>query len=144
MANRTALILGQSYSFTDAKVVIAGVEMFSASAINVTESQEKTNNYGLGNNPVSRGRRKKEYDVSFDLSLKDVERLKVIIPGGSLNDLPISVASIILDNGVDAKHRFDLTGFEFSSDGLEISLDDTESRRTYTGICADLISTKLL
>ena len=143
MANNTALILGQSYSFVDAKVTVLGVELFSPSNIVATETQAKTNNYGSGNRPVSRGRAKKEYEVSFDLSLKDTERLKVLSPTGMLTDLPIGIASILLDNGVDAKHRIDLTGFEFGSDGVEMAQDDTEARRTYDCMCADIVSQKL-
>ena len=143
MANNTALINGQSYSFVDAKVTILGVELFSASNIVATETQVKGNNYGSGNRPMSRGRGKKEYEVSFDFSLKDVERLKVLSATGMLTDLPVGTASILLDNGVDAKHRFDLIGFEFGGDGLEIALDDTEARRTYDCMCADIISQKL-
>ena len=139
MANKTANILGQSYSFVDATVTVLGLELFSPSAINVTETQAKTNNYGNSDKPISRGKGKKEYTVSFDLSLKDVERLKALIPGGSLNDMQANVATILLDNGTN-KHRITLLAFEFASDGLEISLDDTESRRTYDGICSDMIS----
>lgn len=142
MANGTALILGQEYSFVDAKLTVLGIELFSCSNIKAIETQEKTNNYGMQARPVSRGRGKKEFEVSFDLSLKDVERLKVLLPGLNLTDIPAGVASVILNNGIN-KHRIDLIAFEFSSDGIEFADGDTEARRTYDGICADIIMTKL-
>jgi len=143
MANKTANILGQEYSFVDATFTVLGTEMFSLSAFTATEAQAKVNNYGSSNKPVSRGRGKKEYTVSVDLSHKDVERIKAIIPGGSLNDMPAGVATLILDNGVDSKVSFTLLAFEFASDGIEIAMDDTEARRSYDCICSDIIYVKL-
>jgi hypothetical protein len=143
MANNTALVLGQEYSFVDLKLTIFGVELFSCTDFTAEETQEKTNNYGNGNRPFSRGRKQKEYNVSIDLSLKDVERLKVLSPTGSLTDLPVGTAIALLDNGVDAIHSFTLPGFEFNSDGIKTSQGDTESRRTYDCICADIISKKV-
>lgn len=138
-----ANILGQAYSFADAKVTIAGIECFSVSNIVATNTQTKTNNYGSSPRPVSRGRGKKEYEASFDLSLKDTERIKAIIPTGDLTDLPATTAIILLDNGVDGKHQFTLPFFEFGDDGIETTQDDTEAKRTYSGIMSDLISVKL-
>jgi len=140
--NGTVLILGQSYSFTDLKLTIMGIELFSCSSVTAKETQEKTNNYGSQAKPVSRGRGKKEYEVSLDLQLKDTERLKSLIPGGSLNDMPPSAAILLLDNGTN-KHQFSLLAFEFAEDGLEIAIDDTESRKSYAGICSDIVSVKL-
>ena len=142
MADGTVLINGQAYSFTDLKLTILGVELFSCTQITAKENQEKTNNYGSQSKPTSRGRGKKEYEVSLDLQLKDVERIKALIPGGSLNDMPPNMAKALLDNDTN-KHEFSLLAFEFATDGLEMSLDDTEARMSYTGICADIISNKL-
>lgn len=142
MAAGTALILGQEYSFVDAKFTVFGIELFSCSNFVATETQEKTNNYGMQGRPVSRGRGKKEYECSVDLSLKDVERLKALTPLLNLTDIPFGFATLTLDNGVN-KHQIILTAFEFKSDGIEISSDDTEARRTYEAICADIEMLKL-
>jgi len=140
----TALINGQSYSFVDIKLTLFGIECFSCTNLTAKETQPKPNNYGNSNKPVSRGRGKKEYEVSLDLSLKDVERLKAISPTGMLTDIPAAISNILLDNGVDAKHRFDLIAFEFSSDGIEAAEDDSEMKMSYDCICAEIVSTKLL
>jgi len=142
MANNVCMINGTAYSYKDAKLTIAGLEMFSVSNIKATVTQEKTNNYGAGANPVSRGRGKKEYDTSFELSLKDVEKLQLISPTGLLIDMPMTNAIVLLDNGFDKKEIV-MSYFEFKDDGIEAGLDDTEMKRTYAGICADLIINKL-
>ncbi len=142
MEKNKCMILGQAYSFADAKLTIAGLEMFSVSSVTATESQTKANNYGTGEYPASRGRGVKESEVSFDLSLKDVERLAILSPTGILTDLPMSISTLLLDNGVD-KHEFTFLAFEFTSDGIEFAKDDTESRRSYSGICSKIESKKL-
>jgi len=138
-----ANILGQAYSFADAKLTVAGIELFSVSNIVMTVTQEKANNYGQGSKPVSRGRATKQYEASFDLSLKDTERLRAIIPTSDLTDLPATAAILLLDNGIDGKHEFTATFFEFTDDGIEATQDDTEMKRTFGGIMSDLISRKL-
>lgn len=142
MADNVCLINGVSYSFTDIKLTVAGQELFSVSNVVAKVTQEKTNNYGSGSKPVSRGKGKKEFETSLELSLKDVQKLQVLSPTGLLIDLPMSSAIVLLDNGTD-KTRIVMTFFEFNDDGLEAAADDTEMRRTYGGICADIIITKL-
>ena len=141
MANQ-ALILGQEYSFVDGKLIIAGVELFSCTTLKIVEKQTKTNNAGNSDRPVSRGRGLKEYEISFDLSLKDIERLKILSTTGMLTDLPMTQAIWLLNNGVN-KHETIATGFEFQSDGIEMATGDTESRRTFDGICGAIESTIL-
>jgi hypothetical protein len=49
------LINGTAYDFSQIIVTILGVPVASVSSIEYSEEQEKTNNYGAGNRPVSRG-----------------------------------------------------------------------------------------
>ena len=142
MADNICLINGKSYSFSDLKLTIAGQELFSASNVVGKVTQAKTNNYGSGNKPVSRGRGKKEFETSFELSLKDVEKLQTLSPTGLLVDLPMTSAILLLDNGTDKKEIV-FSFFEFADDGIETSMDDTEMKRTYDGTCADIIINKL-
>jgi hypothetical protein len=143
MAQNTALINGQEFSFVDWSVQIGGVEIFGCTNIVATETQEKTNNYGLGAKPTSRGRGKKEYEVTFDMELKDKRRIATALSAsGSLNDVPAVPVVILGDNGVN-KHRITLTAFEFSSSGVEVAEDDTRTSRSYPGICADIVEENL-
>jgi hypothetical protein len=70
------LINGQAYDFTQIQVTIGGVSIVSASAVTYTETQEKVNNYGQGNEPVSRGHGIKERTGSIDISMTDIEVLR--------------------------------------------------------------------
>ena len=137
-----ANINGNAYSFVDAKITIAGIELFSATNIVAKLTQDKTNNYGNQPEPQSRGRGKKVYESSFDFSLKDIQKLKALIPSQNLTDLPVSTCVIFLDNGTD-QYEITLPFFEFSEDGLEMSDGDTEARKTYAGIMSDIIFQQL-
>jgi len=141
MAN-IAIVNGQEYSFVDLKATFLGIEIFSLKDITAKETQEKTNNYGNGTYPVSRGRGKKETEFSCSLGLKDRERLQALSITGLLTDLPIGTLTLLLDNGIN-KHKFTLVAFEFGSDGIEMSDGDTESRMTITGVFGQLISEKI-
>lgn len=136
------MVNGVAYSYKDAKLTIAGLEMFSVSNIVGKVTQEKTNNYGSGSLPVSRGRGKKEFECSFELSMKDTEKLQKLSPTGLLIDLPTTNAIVHIDNGTD-KTEFVMSFFEFNDDGLETALDDKEMKRTYAGICGNIIKTVL-
>jgi hypothetical protein len=142
MSKQKALILGKAYSYSDAKLTLYGIEIFSCTQITATVTQEKRNNPGMGDKAASRGRGIKNYEVSFDLSEKDVERLAAQSPTEDLTDLPMTTGIILLDNGTD-KVSFQLVAFEFGSDGLEGAVEDTEFKRSFGGICADIIRTKL-
>lgn len=142
MSKQKALILGQAYSFSDAKLTLWGIDIFSCTQITATNTQEKRNNPGMGDKPASRGRGIKNYECSFDLSEKDVERLAAISPTGDLTDLPMTTGFLILDNGTD-KVKFTFKAFEFGSDGIEASVEDTEFKRSFPGICSDIVRTIL-
>ena len=137
-----ANINGQAFSFVDIRLTIMAQELFSCKNVVAKETQEKTNNPGNQPQPVSRGRGKKEYEASFDLSLKDVLKLKRLVLSGKLTDLPIGECLIFLDNGVE-QYEILLPFFEFTEDGLEIADGDTEAMRTYPGIMSDIVFTEL-
>jgi hypothetical protein len=135
-------ILGQEYSFIDNKLTINGVEMFSVSNVSITESQEKTMNFGAGAHAVSTGKQKKIVEFSFDLSLKDIERLMLLFPLLNVTDLPEVLITYFMNNGTN-KHLWVITGAHLTSDGVETALDDTEARRTYSGVAAKVTHQRL-
>ena len=137
MDKQKCLILGQAYSFADLKLTLWGVEMFSPTAIVAKVTQEKKNNPGMGTKPASRGRGIEVFDVSFDLSEKDVQRLTPLAPGGMLHNLPPTPGILLGDNGTD-KVEFTLTAFEFQTDGVDTAVEDTELKQSFVGICAGI------
>ncbi len=83
-----ALINGQAYDYTQIIMSVLGVPVAGVTSINYTEEQEKTNNFGAGNRPVSRGRGAIEASGSIELSMNEIEALRDAAPSGSMLKIP--------------------------------------------------------
>ena len=135
--NQQVLINGKAFSAADMSILVAGISLASISSLTITETQEKTNNKGFSDEPVSRGRSGKEYECSMDIAYKDVIKLRNLTPTGSLLDVPMFEILGILDNGSDIS-RIRVKSCEFTNDGLEVSEGDTEIKRTFDLIIAGI------
>jgi hypothetical protein len=60
-------INGTNYSWADITLILFGVPVTGIAEISYSAKQEKTNNYGFGTEPVSRGVGNVEYDASITL-----------------------------------------------------------------------------
>ena len=138
-----AIINGRSYSYSNIGIVIGGVQVITASAINYEVSQEKTNEYGLGPEPVLRGEGVKEYSASIELSFNEIqllrEKAKVLNPlsDGSLVDLPPFTIVVLYNNG-EKIVRHKLLGCEFTKDGVSGSQGDTNLKYSLDLIVAKI------
>jgi len=126
------LINGQAYDYVSITPLALGVPLPSISAINYTSEQTKENNYGTGNEPVSRGRGAKTYTASFDISMNDTEALRDAAPNGNLLDIPPFDFVIVFGNPQKPVTHI-IKNFEFSDDGVETTQGDTDIKRTFTG-----------
>jgi len=135
--SKQVLINGKAFSASDISISIANITVASVSAFTATSSQEKTNNKGFSDEPVSRGRATKEYESSIDLSYKDALKLRNLSPTRSLLDVPIFEVLAVLDNKVDIS-RVRVKNCEFIDDGVEVTVDDPEVKRTYGLIIAGI------
>jgi len=127
------LVNGRSYSYVDIKFNILGVEVPSVSSINYTGSQEKTNNKGASNEPVSRGKGAKDYEGSFDLSMNDIEALRDVAPFRDLLDLAAFDIVIVFGHPDNVRTHV-LKNVEFTDDGVEAADGDTDIKRTFAVI----------
>lgn len=82
------LINGRAYDFAQIRTTILGVVIPSISSIEYEEKQDKKNNFGAGDRPVSRGHGAIEPTAKFTMSMNDVEALRKVAPNGSLLKLP--------------------------------------------------------
>jgi hypothetical protein len=124
------LINGKAYDYTQITISVLGSPLAGVSQINYTETQDKTNNFGTGNRPVSRGQGAINATCSLEISMTDVERLRSAAPNRSLLFLPAFDIIVIYINGVTT-HRHIIKNVEFSDDGTETSQGDTDIKRTF-------------
>lgn len=138
MANDVAMINGDSYSWSQIDITILGRRLEGVSGINYTSSQEKTNNYGRGNKPISRGKGKKSYSGSITLKEEEIKAIEAAIPAGKdivdIKPFPIIVA--FSNNGIHTIHK--LLHCEFMDRGVEVNTDTTDVERQLNLIIGDI------
>ena len=135
--NKQVLINGKAFSASDIVIMINNIQVASVSSFSATVTQEKTNNKGFSDEPVSRGRATKEYEASIDMSYTDRLKLANLSPTGDLLGLPIFEVLAVLDNNVNVS-RIRLRNAEFTDDGIEVTTDDTDITRTYALMIAGI------
>jgi hypothetical protein len=122
------LINGTSYSWAQITINIQGTPLYGVTAISYKTSQEKTNNYGQGNRPVSRGRGRKETEASLTLRLGELEALRNSISNRDILDIPpfdITVAFIPNNADINQPLVHTLKNAEFLEDPVDSTEGDT-------------------
>ena len=130
MPNQTPLINGKAYDYTQIVATIGGSPLAGITGINYTETQEKVNNFGAGNRPVSRGRGPIDASGSLDIDMNEIEAIRDAAPNRSLLQIPpFDVTVTYLNEQKVITHV--LKNVEFLSDGVETSQGDTNISRSF-------------
>lgn len=126
----TPLINGRAYDYAQIEANILGVPVAGISAITYVEEQEKVNNFGAGNRPVSRGHGAINASGSVTLSMNEVEAIRDAAVEGSLLGIPsFDITVTFLNEQKVVTHV--LKNCEFLSDGVEASQGDTNIERSF-------------
>lgn len=124
------LVNGRAYSYVDVTLAILNVPTPGISAINYTEEQDKTNEFGTSTRPTARGRGVINASGSLEISMDEVEALRDVAPSGSLLLLPAFDIVVVFGNPGKIQTHV-LEAVEFLDDGVEMALGDTEIKRTF-------------
>ena len=120
------LINGRAYDWASLRAQLLGQTVAGITALSYEDMQEKTNNYGAGINPTSRGLGKVEPKASLTLEMKELERIQAALPpGGRIQDIapfPI-VATFINTSNQLVTHT--LHNCEFTNNKRELKTGDT-------------------
>lgn len=123
------LINGRSFDFSQLIPVYLGVPLVSLSNISYEETQEKTNNFGTGNRPISRGHAAIDATGSMELAMNDIEALREVAPEGSLLLLPADDFILTFGNPQNIQTHV-LKNLEFINDGVSGAQGDTDLKMT--------------
>lgn len=122
----TPLINGINYSWANVSVVLFGTPVVGILGITYKRKQKKENNYGAGNEPVSRGYGMKEYEGSIELY---TDTWKAIIAASPNRDpmqiVPFDIPVVFGGTGVLTTKDV-LRAVEFLEDPLETKTGDTK------------------
>lgn len=86
--NITPLINGKSYEYADITLIVLGVPIIGATAVEYGEEANITNVYGTGRYPISRGHGTVEPMAKITLLMEEVMNIVAAAPNGRLHDIP--------------------------------------------------------
>jgi hypothetical protein len=122
----TPLINGISYSWSSISFVLFGVPVAGILNIEYKRKQAKTNNYGAGKEPVSRGYGKNEYEGSIEIYLDEWKRIIAAAP----NRDPLAIGwfdiPVLYGNSVADATKDVLRAVEFLEDPFAAKEGDTK------------------
>jgi len=118
MANNNAAFQLNGFSYADGKATFNGLELPGVTSFEFNPTQSKTNNYGLGKNPVSRSRNNVEYSGSMEMDYDTQKILSQLSPTGLLIDVPVGVMVFTLERADGDKEIITMPFFEFQGDGI--------------------------
>lgn len=131
------LVNGEAFSFVQITPLFLGVPLVSMTSITYEEVQEKVDNLGTGNRPVSRGRAAIVATGSMELSMNDIEAMREVAPNGSLLAIPASDFILIFGNPQNVQTHV-LKNLEFTNDGGAGTQGDTDLKLTLNFIISDV------
>lgn len=122
----TPLINGVNYSWGNISVILFGTPITGIVSIEYNRKQKKENNYGAGNEPVSRGHGPKEYEGSIELYTDTWKSIIAASPNRDplqipMFDIPVSFAGEGVSVTTDV-----LRSVEFMEDPLVGKQGDTK------------------
>ena len=132
------LINGQAFDYAQITPLYLGVPLVSMTSITYEETQEKVDNPGTGNRGISRGRADIKSSGSIELSMNDIEALRVVAPEGSLLALPASDFILVFGNPQNIQTHI-LKNLEFTNDGGTGTQGDTDLKMTLNFIISNVI-----
>jgi hypothetical protein len=121
-----ALINGVNYSWSSIQVVLFGVPVQGIVSIEYKKKQSKTNNYGAGKKPVSRGYGREEYDGSIEIYTDEWKKIIAASPNRNpleigWFDIPVLYGNSLADATSDT-----LLAVEFMEDPFSAKEGDTK------------------
>lgn len=131
-----ALVNGTNYSWVNVQMVLFGVPVKGITKINYKKKQEKTNNYGSGEDPISRGIGRKEYEASIEVYRDEWQKIIDASPSKDPLDIPpFDIPVVFGGTRVTAKTDV-LLACEFMEDAFEVNEGDTSIKLTIPLIIA--------
>ena len=131
------LVNGRAFDFVQITPLFLGVPLVSMTAITYEEVQEKVNNMGTGNRPISRGRGAIDASGTIELSMSDIEAMREVAPNGSILQIPASDFVLVFGNPQNIQTHV-LKNLEFTSDGGAATVGDTDLKLTLNFVISNV------
>lgn len=129
MAN--VLINGTNYHWANISLILFSVPIVGIVAIDYAKKQEKSNSYGFGSEPISRGYGRITYEASIELFQDEWKRIIEAAPNRDPLQIPPFSIQVLFSNqpegnGVVIPHQDTLLNCEFTNDALSAKESDSK------------------
>ena len=124
----TPLINGINYSWASIKIVLFGVPIVGITKIDYKIKQKKENQYGIGYEPISRGRGNKEYEGSIEIYTDELKRIINSAPNRDLMAIPPFPIKVLFEDPSTGTYltQDSLLMCEFMEQGLSAAQGETK------------------
>lgn len=118
------LINGQNYSWASIKAEVLGTLVVGVTEINYGETDQKSNNYGIGRFPISRGYGNVEPTASIAFYKDTLVALEKVAPLKRIQDIPPFDVTVAYLTRTGKFTKDILRNFEFTENKVETSQND--------------------
>jgi hypothetical protein len=122
----TPLINGVNYSWANVSLVLFGVPVVGVTSIEYNRKQKKENNYGSGQDPVSRGYGNNEYDGKIELYVDTWKQIINAAPNRDPLQIPPFSVTVTFGGSRVSYTQDTLRAVEFLEDPLQTKQGDTK------------------
>jgi len=135
------LVNGRAYDYVSITMLILNIPVVGVTAINYEETQDKVNNFGTGNNAVSRGHGAKDGTGSFDISMNETEAIRAAASSRSLLDIPLFDVILVFANAGSVVRTHVIKNVEFTNDPGGGAQGDTDLVGTFNIVFSHVVRT---
>ena len=122
----TPLVNGVNYSWVSISLVLFGIPVIGITNIEFKRKQAKTNNYGAGKKPVSRGYGREEYEGSIEIYTDEWKKIIAAAPSRNPLEIPWFDIPVVYGNSVADATSDVMKACEFLEDPFNAKEGDTK------------------
>lgn len=120
------LVNGVNYSWGHITLTVFGVPIIGITKISYKRKQVKENHYGHGNEPISRGTGRKEYEGNIELYMDEWKQIIALAPNNDPTQIPKFPISVVFSGDGVPPTIDTLLSCEFTEDDMNASEGDTK------------------
>ena len=122
----TALINGVNYSWANISLILFGRPVVGITKIEYSDKQQKVNNYGSGDEPVSRGYGNSEYTAQIEIYQDEWRKIINESPNKKPKQIPPFSIQVVFGGSRVESQTDILTMCEFTDDSLTANQGDAK------------------
>lgn len=124
--NNTPLINGTNYAWANVALILFGVPVVGITKIEYKKKANKANNYGAGQEPVSRGYGNNEYEASIEIYQDEWRKIIALSPVKDPTQIPPFEVQVVFGGSRLTTQTDILQMAEFPEDAFTAGQGDTK------------------